>query len=386
MTDPKLPNIYNQQRILYISRQEDPALVSAQLRAFLSLDTLKRIQIKALPEDFERIKWHGLLYLPYPYIVPGGRFNEMYGWDSYFILLGLLHNDKIIEAQEMADNCLYQIRHYGKILNANRTYSLDRSQPPLLTQMLLAVYRKTLDKNWLENSLDAVAECYRFWVEPPHGLPDLGLSRYYSFSARPTIEVIHSEIDSRGLNHYQRVAEYYRTFHGRDPDIKRFYRLRADKLTADFYRSDRSGRESGFDPSSRFGQFGAETTDFAAVCLNTLLYQMELDCVEICKLIKQAKSARTWQRRADKRAAAINRFCWNEEFGYYFDYHINQHSTRPYLFATTFWPLWAGIASNDQAERVIKNLASLEAPGGLLTSAYVTGDQWDAPFGWAPLH
>ena len=58
---------------------------------------------------------------------------------------------------------------------------------------------------------------------------------------------------------------------------------------------------------------------------------------------------------------------------------------RQYPFLTTFYPLWAGIASPDQANRVVRNLSLFECAGGLQTSTYHSGDQWDAPFGWAPL-
>src|SRR5204863_2383308 len=95
----------------------------------------------------------GLLYLPQPYVVPGGRFNEMYGWDSYFIQRGLLRDDKLELARAMVENFLYEIAHYGMILNANRTYFLSRSQPPFLTAVILGVYDRTPDRAWLESTL-----------------------------------------------------------------------------------------------------------------------------------------------------------------------------------------------------------------------------------------
>src|SRR5258708_8315336 len=105
----------------------------------------RKIEGRRLPQEISQIPEQGLLSLPKPYVVPGGRFNEMYGWDSYFIQLGLLKDGKIELAKDMADNFLYEIRQYGKILNANRTYYLARSQPPFLTEMLLGVYRQTRD-------------------------------------------------------------------------------------------------------------------------------------------------------------------------------------------------------------------------------------------------
>ena len=116
--------------------------------------------------------------MPNPYVVPGGRFNEMYGWDSYFILLGLLRDGQPALAKSMTDNFLYEVRHYGKVLNANRTYYLTRSQPPFLSRMVLDVYRNTGNSTWLKNSLPALENYYEYWTREPHLTPQTGLSRY----------------------------------------------------------------------------------------------------------------------------------------------------------------------------------------------------------------
>ena len=102
------------------------------------------------------IREHGLLYLPHPYVVPGGRFNEMYGWDSYFIQVGLLRDGELARARDMVENFIYEIEHYGTILNANRTYFLSRSQPPFLTRMILGVYEQTGDKVWLRGTVPSI--------------------------------------------------------------------------------------------------------------------------------------------------------------------------------------------------------------------------------------
>ena len=145
-------------------------------------------------------------------------------------------------------------------------------------------------------------------------------------------------------------------------------------------------RESGFDPSNRFGAFNVDVIHYAPVCLNTLLYQMEEDAGA-----DHGRRSATRRRPASgaavphRGAISINRLLWDEEAGLYFDYNFRTRRLRRYDFATTFYPLWAGIASPAQAARVRANLANFEAPGGLLTSTTVTGNQWDAPFGWAPL-
>ena len=142
-------------------------------------------------------------------------------------------------------------------------------------------------------------------------------------------------------------------------------------------------RESGFDPTGRFGPFGADVTRYAPVCLNTLLYLMELDLAEIDAALGTAAAA--MRARATERRMRIESVLWDETAGLYFDYDAARDSRNPYPFATTFWPLWAGIASPAHARRVRDNLRLLERPGGIVTSTRVTGAQWDAPFGWAPL-
>ena len=244
-----------------MSRRENFNEVEAGLRKQMPATDFARIEIRRLPDDPREIQQQGLLYLPYPYVVPGGRFNEMYGWDSYFIQVGLLGDGEVELAKNMIDNFLYQVDHYGKILNANRTYYLTRSQPPFLTQMILGVYKKTLDRRWLEGTVPAIEKYYSFWVAEPHATKQTGLSRYYDFGDGPAPEVIADERDERGRTHYDRVKEYYRTHEVKDYDVSKFYDKQKDQLTDLFYKGDRSMRESGFDPSNRFGPFSADIID-----------------------------------------------------------------------------------------------------------------------------
>ncbi len=130
----------------------------------------------------------------------------MYGWDSYFIQMGLLRDGELSLALDLADNALYEIRHYGKILNANRTYYLTRSQPPFLTQMLLALYNRTHDRKWLEDSLADIDLYYLYWTSEPHLTPATGLSRYYDSGTGPAPEVISSELDSKGRTDYDLIV------------------------------------------------------------------------------------------------------------------------------------------------------------------------------------
>ena len=146
----------------------------------------------------------GLLYLPYPYVVPGGRFNEMYGWDSYFILLGLEADHREALAKGMVDNFLFEIEHYGAVLNANRTYYLTRSQPPFLTSMIRAVYEnpasfaatpagRTEARAWLDHAYTLAEKDYSTWTRPEHKAGTTGLARYFDYGSGPVPEMADDE-------------------------------------------------------------------------------------------------------------------------------------------------------------------------------------------------
>lgn len=383
--DPKFATSNITRWTVYVSRQENLARVEQELRGQMKPEDFARIEIRRLPQSLaDALQEPGLLYLPHPYVVPGGRFNEMYGWDSYFIQVGLLRDGETVLAKNMIDNHLYQIEHYGAVLNANRSYYLSRSHPPFLTQMILGVHRQTKDTAWLKSAVPAIESHYRFWTEEPHRTPATGLSRYYDSGTGPAPEVIADERDAEGQTHYDRVREYYRTHEIKDYDIAQYYNRARDELTPLFYVGDRSMRESGFDPSNRFGPFNIDIIHYDPVCLNSLLHLMETDTAEILTILGRATQARLWTNRAEERRQRINRLMWDEQDGLYYDYNFAEQTVRRYPFITTFYPLWVGVADEKQAARIVANLHLFERPGGLLTSTSVSGSQWDAPFGWAP--
>jgi alpha,alpha-trehalase len=387
--DPKVHHEPGTPWVLYVSADEDPQAIGHTLATSLTPEQMKRIRIAQLPEHprdhMDEIRPHGLLYLPYPYVVPGGRFNEMYGWDSYFIQVGLLRDGQLELAKSMVDNFIYEIAHYGMILNANRTYYLTRSQPPFLTAMILGVFERTHDRDWLASTLPAIDATYAYWTSPPHLIPDLGLSRYHGLGEGPAPEVVFGERDPQGRSHYDRVRAYYATVPVKRYDLSLYYDAAHDTLLPLFYVGDRAMRESGFDPSNRYGPFSVDIIHYAPVGLNALLFSMETDAAHICDLLGRRAQSKVWSARAEERHALVDRYLWNEEQGLYFDYDFATERHSDYEFATTFYPLWAGLASPDQARRVAANLYRFEAPGGLLTSTTISGSQWDAPYGWAPL-
>src|SRR5258708_25343997 len=261
-----------------------------------------RVQVKHLPEvihqlgevDPSNFEPAGLLYLENKYVVPGGRFNEMYGWDSYFIIRGLVEDKRLDVAKGMVENFFFEIEHYGAVLNANRTYYLTRSQPPFLTSMILAVYEAQKaagheDRAWLEKAYGYAARDYSLWTREPHLAGSTGLSRYYDFGNGPAPESLKDE-----TGHLSQVAAYFLAH----PGGGRGYLVPAKSdeaspatagplfalqvcettttmaqsgcasagsavLSTDYYKGVSAMRESGYDISFRFGPFGAAPHHYA---------------------------------------------------------------------------------------------------------------------------
>jgi len=397
--DPKLGTM--DRYPVYLAPSEDRAAVEQRLGRELPADQLAKIELKTLPADVLEqpqisgdIAQQGLLYLPHPYIVPGGRFNEMYGWDSYFINLGLLASGETGKAKLMVEKHLYQVKHYGRVLNANRSYYLTRSQPPFLATMVSDVYEVTGDKDWAEAALPALISTYRFWTSEPHLTPETGLSRYYDLGEGPAPEVLADEKDEAGLTHYDRIKNDFRSFLKLSEKerlerlgypLELYYDLESDELTPLFYKGDRSMRESGFDPSDRFGRFNIDVIHYNPVDLNSLLYQYENEMGRLLSKLGKSRGAKVWFDLAAQRKERIQRYLWDEESGLFADYNVRTKTRRHYPFATTYFPLWTGCSTPAQADRVYQNSHLFVKRGGVVTSTHRSGNQWDSPFGWAPL-
>jgi alpha,alpha-trehalase len=380
-----------------------------------------KVRVEYLPMEIHRlgeidttkIQPEGLLYLENKYVVPGGRFNEMYGWDSYFITRGLLDSGRVDLARGMVENFFFEIEHYGAVLNANRTYYLTRSQPPFLSSMVVDAYGALKkngtppDRAWLERAYADIDKDYSMWTRAPHLAGETGLSRYYDFGEGPPPEAVKDE-----TGFYRKVAQYF-FFHPAEANgyivetklgpgpltAGTTYTLqvcdatlevahpgcekqRQFKLSADYYKGDRSMRESGFDVSFRFGPFGAATQYYAPVCLNSLLYKNEKDLEQISFWLGRNEDAKQWGARAERRKKLINQYLWNAAEGLFFDFNFQTKQMSKYQYATTFYPLWAGLATPEQAKSVAANLKIFEKPGGLAMSPEDTGAQWDLPYGW----
>jgi alpha,alpha-trehalase len=336
----------------------------------------------------------------------------MYGWDSYFIVRGLVEDKRIELARGMVENFFFEIEHYGAVLNANRTYYLTRSQPPFLTSMILSVYdaQKAAgkdDREWLQRAYGYASRDYGLWTREPHLAGTTGLSRYYDFGNGPAPESVKDE-----TGHYRQVAAF---FLGQEQEEWRKYVVPqkdgthvgplfalqvcdssktmaqaacdsagAASLSADYYKGDRAMRESGYDVSFRFGPHGVRTHYFAPVCLNSLLYKTEKDLERMSEMLGRKADAEDWRKRAEERKASIQKYLWDAEQGLYFDYDFEKGKRSTYEYVTAFFPLWAGIPTAEQARAVMKHLPTFEKPGGLVMSPHETGGQWDFPYAWAP--
>jgi alpha,alpha-trehalase len=305
------------------------------------------------------------------------------------------------------------VRHYGAILNANATFSLTRSQPPFLGEMIRALLadpaafpNPRAATAWLRDAYPLAVKDYSTWERREHLAGDTGLARYFDYGGHgPAIEL-------RSAAYYRGVIRFLNAHPGEDrgylvrspqhpsaAEAARLARVSCDlnasrvcarawyggyRLTGKFYRGDRAMRESGFDTTFRFGAFSGSTIDYAPVGLNSLLYRYALDLSVFARRLGHPRAARRWAVAAAARRRAINTYLWNARLGQYTDYDFVTHKRSYYAFVTTFYPLWAGVASRAQARAVRDNLPLFERKGGLATSDYASGAQWDAPFGWAP--
>ena len=386
------------------------------------------VQIQHLPAvlhgpgtiDTREFHPHGLLYLENRYVVPGGRFNEMYGWDSYFIIRGLVRDGRVDLARGMVDNFFFEIEHYGSVLNANRTYYFSRAQPPFLSSMVMSVSEADQqaghdDTAWLAKAYTYLTRDYEMWTREPHLAGNTGLSRYYDFGHGPPAEALQDEsgfyrkVTSYFLLHPERAAGMLvekpsdtKASDAKSPVLGASYSVqvcdqpttmahaecepaRSVSLSEDYYKGDRAMRESGFDISFRFGPYSAATHHYAPVCLNSLLYKTERDLEQLSQRLGRKADAELWQKRAEHRKQAMQKYFWNEKAGLFFDYDFEHSQQSTYRYATTFYPLWSGLATQEQAKALAKNLPILERPGGLAMSSEESEGQWDFPYAWAPL-
>lgn len=293
-----------------------------------------------------------LVGLPYPYIIPAYEpdaafeFKEQYYWDSYFVALGLTDKKHQILVEGMLENLIVLFRRFGLIPNASRMYFTSRSQPPVLTSFIFHVY-DTFEKTdeWLAQKMAVACEEYEsVWMSDKHPKwhkVHNGLSRYYD------INVLH----------------------------------------------DLAEAESGWDMTPRFER---KCLDFLPVDLNALLYKYETDFARSEEILGNKKAVKQWLAKASHRKDAMNGLMWGKLRGFYFDYNYQRKVLGDTWSLASYYPMWAGMVTDEQAKRLVDNLTRFQKKGGLSTTQRPLIDttvlfgslkaQWASPNGWAPLH
>ena len=321
-----------------------------------------------------------LIPLPSPYVVPGGRFREVYYWDTYFTMQGLVQSGHADLVKNMLDNFAHLINTVGHIPNGNRTYYLTRSQPPYFAAMV-SLYARATDNAHALPYLDAIEQEYAFWM---NGADTLAVGHAYRRVVRLSDSVI--------LNRYWDDSQEPRPESYR-PDVEIGQTL-PESLRAGFYRNARATAESGWDFSSRWMRNPKdlrtlETTSLIPVDLNSLLYTAERAIAGLRSLRHgpgDAKVAHAFNLRADARRRAIQAM-YDSTRGFFFDRRWTTGelvTDRPTLAAAA--PLYFHVATDEQGKRVAARLErDFLKPGGFVTTGFASGQQWDAPNGWPPL-
>lgn len=318
-----------------------------------------------------------LIPLPYPYVVPGGRFREIYYWDSYFTMLGLRVSGRIDMISHMVDNFSWLIDQIGYIPNGNRSYYVGRSQPPFYSLMVKLLAAET-SKETLVKFLPQLEKEYQFWM-----LGSLELAARKKAIGRVVLLPDGSILNRFWDKNNTPRPESYKE----DVELSHQSAQRPEIL----YRHLRAAAESGWDFSSRWfsdpDSFASiHTTDIIPVDLNCLLVHLEETLVEAHALAGDKIQADRYLQLAEKRKAAIQTYCWDESAGFYFDYDFKARQRTPHWTMAAAFPLFFGVATQAQADRVADALEKkFLQPGGFSTTLLHTGQQWDAPNGWAPL-
>jgi len=342
-------------------------------------DHINKLWIVLQRQPDKIIAGSSLLPLPYSYIVPGGRFREIYYWDSYFTMLGLQQSGEWETIENMIRNFSFLIQTYGHIPNGNRTYYLSRSQPPYFSLMVALLAEKKGDAVFPEY-LNSLEKEYDYWMDKTAAtrhavvMPDGSvLNRYYDQDTVP------------------RQESYREDFLLAQKESQKKNEQNQSEVFTAMCRNLRSGAESGWDFSSRWFADGKDistiqTINIIPVDLNGLMYQLELTLAQAYKAEGKEVKYNLFIRKANARKSAINKYCWDEKRKWYMDYNLVLKKQSTELTAAGISPLFFNIASKTQALEAEKTLMQkFLKSGGIVTTLKTTGQQWDAPNGWAPL-
>lgn len=316
--------------------------------------------------------------LPYKYVVPGGRFREIYYWDSYFTLEGLLVDDQEELAKSMVDNFSFMIDSLGFIPNGTRNYYLSRSQPPFYALMVDAISRE--DPVFFVDYFPMILKEYEFWMAGKEEVK--GIYTANKYVVRMGEEIFMNRYWDSGIS--PRPESFKEDYHLASE-------LSSEKEREILYKNMRSGAASGWDFSSRWytkeGDFGStKTADILAIDLNCLLYFMEKSIAKGYQLKGETENETLYLTKTEERKKSILELFWNADKKYFYDYNFTQKDYARTATLAGVFPLFFEIASVEQAEGVKNKLMSdFLKDGGLVTTLEHSGQQWDAPNGWAPL-
>jgi alpha,alpha-trehalase len=322
--------------------------------------------------------YSSLLPVPEAYVVPGGRFRELYYWDSYFTMLGLAQSGRHDLVEHMVRDFAFLIDTYGHVPNGTRTYYLTRSQPPFFYAMVGLI--NTQDPAAADAAyLVELRREYAFWMDGEHGTGSHRSGAYRRVVTMP---------DGAVLNRYWDDADT-----PREESFLEDTKLARDsgRNPQELFRNLRAAAESGWDFSTRWFADGRElasvdTTEIVPVDLNSLMFGLEQAIRAGCERAGDAPCAAEFTRRAAARRNAVNRYLWNASLGVYHDYRWTQRQQIARLSAATMYPLFTALADQRQAAAVAAAVSrDLLKDGGIVTTPQFSGQQWDAPNGWAPL-
>lgn len=303
------------------------------------------------------------------HVVPGGRFREIYYWDSFFTMLGLVRDGEIGLAQGIVDAMTDLIEEHGHVPNGARTYFVGRSQPPLFHMMVSLLGDQPHEVT--ERRLAAMKREHSWWMEGTSALVPGAQTNRVAMLADGS--VLNRYWDPRGTPRDESWREDVETARA------------STRPAAEVYRELRAGAESGWDFSSRWlngpSLSTIRTTTIAPVDLNAFLYGLETAIAAAGD-----PDALIFAEQAEARRAAMHRYLWNAELGLFCDYDLAAQQSRTQPTAAALAPLLAGVASQAQADATATYVTDrLLAPGGLRTTLVESGEQWDRPNGWAPL-
>ncbi len=325
----------------------------------------------------EHNEYSPLIALPRPYIVPGGRFREIYYWDSYFTMLGLREAGKNEMIENMVVNFAYLVKNYGHVPNGNRSYYLSRSQPPVLS-LMIDILSTIKNEEVYDKYLDILEQEYRFWMQGAEDLREnrTQIDRVVFLNKNCILNRYWDNLQTPRPESYKHDVEIF-LHSGRDSTI---------------FRDIRAAAESGWDFSTRWFDDGRtlktiNTTNIIPVDLNCLLYHLEMTLSRAYSCRNDLTKSRKYEQLASRRKQLIQQYFWNDELGYFFDYNIESSCQMTQYTLAGLFPLFFHLVDTLEAERVKEVIEDkfLKAGGLVTTVTPESGQQWDYPNGWAPL-